>query len=84
MLSALRKIRNGSGVIIPKPMLAEIGSSTGDAIDIAVHSGGIVITPVRAGPRAGWAEDAMGIAAAGDDALVSPESANADDGDLTW
>ena len=50
--SAVRKMGNSSGVIIPKPFLAEIGAKAGDVVDIMVESGRIVIAPL---PSSTWA-----------------------------
>jgi len=83
MRAALRKMGNSSGVIIPKPLLTEIGAKAGDDMEMTIEAGRIVIAPVRDKPRAGWADDARTIALAEDDALAWPEFANADD-DLTW
>lgn len=84
MRSAIRKMGNSSGVIIPKPLLSEIGAKAGDDVELVVEAGRIVIAPIRVHPRAGWADDAQDIALAGDDTLVWPAFVNADDGDLTW
>ncbi len=79
MRGAVRKMGNSSGVIIPKPLLQDIGAQVGDEVEMAVESGRLVITPVRASSRATWAADAKRIAEAGDDALVWPEIGNAED-----
>jgi len=84
MRGAVRKMGNSSGVIIPRPLLIEVGAKAGDDVELRVESGRIVITPLRGGVRAGWAEDARRLAETGNDALVWPEFGNADDGDLTW
>ncbi|MEK1855709.1 MAG: AbrB/MazE/SpoVT family DNA-binding domain-containing protein [Phyllobacterium sp.] len=84
MRSAVRKMGNSSGVIIPKPFLVEIGSKSGDEVEILVENGRIVITPVRSQPRAGWAEDAKRLAEEGDDASVWPDFPNEADIDLKW
>ena len=84
MRSAVRRMGNSSGIIIPKPLLIEIGAKAGDDVEMLVEAGRIVIAPIHAHPRAGWAEDARRIAEEGDDALVWPEFGNADDGALTW
>ena len=65
----LRRMGNASGVIIPKPLLAQLGIEAGDTFDLALEEGRIVLVPVREHPRAGWAEAAQEIAANGDDAL---------------
>lgn len=84
MRTALRKLGNSSGVIIPKSMLAELGITPGDPIDIALDRGRITITPVKRSPREGWDEAFRQLAEAGDDRLVWPGFANDDDSALTW
>jgi len=84
MRSAVRKMGNSSGIIIPKPLLSEIGVKAGDAVEVGVRDGQIVIEPVRSTVRSGWAEDARAIAAAGDDRLVLGEFANDGDDHLIW
>ncbi len=70
------------GVLIPKPILAQVGLE-GKA-DLQVRDGVIEIRPVNRNPREGWAEDAKRLADEGQDALVWPEFANEDDKDLAW
>jgi antitoxin MazE len=84
MRATLRKLGNSSGVIIPKPLLGEIGVEVGDVFDVNLEEGRIVLAPVSRRPRAGWTEASLKIAKAGDDALVWPEFSNADDADLVW
>jgi antitoxin MazE len=79
---AIRKMGNSQGVLIPKPILAQVGLE--GTADLQVRDGAIVIRPVRRNPRQGWAEDAKRLAQAKDDALVWPEFANEDDEDLAW
>jgi antitoxin MazE len=83
MRTAIRKIGNSQGVLIPKPMLAETGLDVD--VDISVENGAIVLRPIHDHqPRAGWADAARGIAAQGDDVPVWPEFANAEDAELKW
>jgi antitoxin MazE len=84
MRATVRKMGNSSGVIIPKPILAQIGVAAGDDLDLSINDGRIVLVPAKRYPRAGWAEAAKRIAEAGDDALVWPEFGNAGDADLKW
>jgi antitoxin MazE len=84
MRSALRKMGNSSGVIIPRPLLDQIGATTGDELNLTVEGRRLVIEPVTRSPREGWAEEARAIAAAGEDELVWPEFANDDDASLQW
>jgi antitoxin MazE len=83
MRTAIRKIGNSQGVLIPKLMLAETGLDAD--VDISVENGTIVLRPIQdPSPRAGWADAAREIAAQGADIPVWPEFANAGDAELTW
>jgi antitoxin MazE len=84
MQSSIKKIGNSSGVLIPKPLLSQLGAAAGDTVDLSFDNGRLVIAFEKPHPRAGWAAAAQAIAAAGDDKLVWPEFANADDDELTW
>lgn len=84
MRSAVKKIGNSAGIVIPKPLLAEIGAKAGDGVELTVEQGRIVIERVQTQAREGWAEDAKRLAAADDDALAWPEFGNAEDAELTW
>ena len=78
----IRKIGNSQGVLIPKPILAQLGLE--GMADLQVRDGVIEIRPLQRDPRAGWAEDAQRLAAQADDALVWPALANAGDDELVW
>ena len=82
MLTTLRKLGNSQGVIIPKPLLAQVGL-TAEA-DMQVENGAIVLRPARRSPREGWAAASQAIAAIEDDALVWSEFANEGDEALRW
>jgi len=45
--TALRRIGNSAGVLIPKPFLLEVGLRAGDPVDLRVRKGRIYIQPVR-------------------------------------
>jgi antitoxin MazE len=79
---AIRKMGNSQGVLIPKPILAQIGLE--ERADLQVRDGVIEIRPLRRNPREGWAEDARRLAAQSDDTLVWPEFANEGDDKLVW
>jgi antitoxin MazE len=79
---AIRKMGNSQGVLIPKPILAQVGLE--GTADLQVRDGVIEIRPLHRNPREGWAEDAQRLARQGDDALVWPEVANAGDAELAW
>ena len=85
MLSALRKIGNSTGIVLPKPVLAQIGLASGATLDLTVEDGRLIGTPITPAVRAGWAEDAAAIAASGE-APLSDWSDFGNEGDdlLTW
>lgn len=78
---ALRKVGNSLGVIIPKPLLAQVGMT--DEAHVAVEDGAIVLRPVKRSPREGWSEASHAIAQVGE-ALAWPEFANEGDDALRW
>jgi len=84
MRTAVRKMGNSSGVIIPKPLLGQVGLRTGDDVELTLEGGKIILAPVRVYPREGWAEASRAVAEAGEDGLVWPEFGNEDDDALTW
>jgi antitoxin MazE len=82
---AIREMGNSRGVLIPKPILAQLGLE--GTADLQVRGGVIelrAVRRVRREPRKGWAEDAQRVAAEGDDALVWPELENESDADWVW
>jgi len=79
---AIRKMGNSQGVLIPKPILAQLGLE-GKA-DLPVLNGVIEIRPVKRNPREGWAEHARRLPQDEDGALVWPEFPNQGDEGLVW
>jgi antitoxin MazE len=79
---AIRRMGNSQGVLIPKPILAQVGLA--GSADLQVRDGVIEIRPIRRNPREGWADDAKRLAQQGGDALVWPEVANEGDADIVW
>jgi antitoxin MazE len=75
---------NSAGIILPKPILTELGVKTGDDLSLTLGKGRVVLVPVKAHPRDGWARASMVIAASGDDALVWPEFWNSGDDEIVW
>lgn len=82
MLTKVRKLGNSRGIIIPKPLMEQVGLT--DEAQISVENGAIVLRPARRAPREGWAQACQAIATASDDALVWPDFANEDDEKLVW
>ena len=84
MKTTVRRMGNSHGVIIPKPLLADIGLSEGDAVDMKLKKGRLVIVPLDRDPRAGWAAECEKLAAGGEDAPAWPEFANEADKTADW
>lgn len=65
MATAIRKIGNSAGVILPKPALAALGVQEGDAVEFVYEPGKISIIPARTDPRKGWEDDFRALAKEG-------------------
>lgn len=83
MKVTLHRIGNSQGVILPKPLLAQVGF-TGREVELTVEQDAIVLREPKKSVRFGWADAAKKIADDGDDALIWPEFSNEDDASLTW
>lgn len=70
------------GVLIPKPVLAQLGLE--NEVEMEIENDAIVLRRPKHKAREGWAEASKALAEGGDDALVMGEFPNADDADLTW
>ena len=81
---AIRNIGNSKGVVLPKPLLAQVGLDGCAVAQVAVENGAIVLRKPEPPVREGWAQAAKAVADAGDDALLLGEFGNADDAVLTW
>ena len=84
MRTALRKMGNSTGMIVPKAILRQAGVEAGTDLELTVVEGAIMAKPAARHPREGWEEDAKALAAAGDDKLVWPDFANDFDEEWTW
>lgn len=82
MLTAIRRLGNSQGILIPKPLLQQLGLE-GQA-ELNVEGDALVLRRPKAAVRSGWAEASKQVAAAGDDALVMPEFGNEADEELAW
>lgn len=85
MQTALRKMGNSVGMIVPKALLDELGAGVGTPMDVQVENGRVVATPRRK-LREGWEEDAKRIGA---EPLTEEERdwmafGNEGDDELTW
>lgn len=79
---AIRRIGNSQGIVIPKPLLAQVGLE-GHA-DLTIERNALVLRRPAKATRAGWAAAAQKIAESGDEALVLGEFSNEGDAGLAW
>lgn len=82
MRTVIRKMGNSQGVIIPKPLLAQLGLE--DEIEMVVENDALVLRKPAKKSREGWAVASKELADVGDDRLVWPEFANEDDENRVW
>jgi len=82
MQVSIRPFGNSRGIVIPKPMLAQLGLV--DEADLTVENGALVIRKPALPARSGWADAAKAVALANDDGLLLGEFANEGDEDLAW
>jgi antitoxin MazE len=81
---SIRQIGNSQGVVIPKPVLAQLGLNSKEGAEMTIEDGALVLRKPAPPARTGWADAARKIAASGDDELVMGEFGNAEDSELTW
>ncbi|AJP73819.1 AbrB/MazE/SpoVT family DNA-binding domain-containing protein [Sphingomonas hengshuiensis] len=83
MQTALRKMGNSTGLIVPRTILNAMGVTTGSAMELRVEDGKLIATPVERTPRDGWALAAQSVA---EDRSADEWQGFASEGDadLTW
>lgn len=81
---SIRKIGNSQGVVIPKPVLAQLGLDGEAGAEMTIEDGALVLRRPASPARFGWAEAARSIAEPGDDELVMGEFGNEEDSELVW
>ncbi len=79
---SIRPFGNSRGIVIPKPMLAQLGLV--DQADLTIEDGALVIRKPALPARTGWADAAKAVALAKDDELLLGDFANEGDEDLAW
>jgi len=82
MLTTIRRLGNSQGILIPKPLLRQVGLE--DQAEMSIEGDALVLRRPQAATRAGWAEASQKLASSGDDALVLPDFANEEDAELAW
>ena len=78
----IRRIGNSQGILIPKPLLEQIGLE-GHA-EMTIERDALVLRKPSKPKRAGWAAAARKIAESGEGALVLGEFGNEGDAELVW
>ncbi len=85
MHTALRKMGNSTGMIVPRAILGEIGLDVGAKLDVRVEAGTIIATPIKTERRAYWADAAAEVARHSDSDETDWQSlGNEGDDALTW
>lgn len=82
MKVTIRKMGNSQGILIPKPILAQLGLE--GEVEMEVQDDVLIIRKPRKQVRIGWADASRAVARAGDDSLVMGEFGNADDSEWVW
>ena len=82
MQVTIRRMGNSQGVLIPKPLLKQLGLE-GHA-EMRVEGDALVLRPATPQMRSGWAEASRRIAAAGEDTLVLQGFSNEEDRNWQW
>jgi antitoxin MazE len=86
MQTALRKMGNSTGLVLPKPILKALRVTNGAAMDLVVEKGRVIATPIRRKVREGWEDDAKRLGA---EPLTNEDQAwlslgNESDASLEW
>ena len=81
---SIRKIGNSQGIVIPKPVLVQLGLNSKVGAEMTIEDGALVLRRPASRVRTGWADAARRIAEAGDDELVMGEFDNTEDRELVW
>ena len=80
MLTTIRRLGNSQGILIPKPLLRQVGLE--DQAELTVDGDSLVLRRPKSEPRAGWSEAAKLIASEKEDHLVMGEFTNEEDTEL--
>jgi antitoxin MazE len=82
MLARIRRLGNSQGVLIPKPLLQQVGLV--NEAEMRVEGDALVLRRPKAAPRSQWAAASRRLSEAADDGLVLTEFANEGDAELRW
>jgi antitoxin MazE len=81
---AIRTIGNSKGVVIPKPLLSQVGLDDQVTVSIAIENGNIVLSKPAKPARDGWAAAAAALAEKGGDVPLMDGFSNEADAELEW
>lgn len=84
MKTVIRPMGNSQGVLIPKPVLEQLGMAREDVVNLSIEGDALVLRKPSPSPRAGWAEAAATLSTAADAKPAWPVFANAADAELKW
>lgn len=82
MKATIRRMGNSQGVLIPKPVFAQLGLES--EVDMTVEGDALVIRKPKQKVRNGWAEASQKVADSGDDVLVMGMFRNTKDKETVW
>ena len=80
----IKEFGNSKGIIIPKPLLAQVGLEDQSIVDITIENGSIVLRKSSKPLRIGWSQAAQNLNTLDGDLLVLGEFTNSEDKDLVW
>lgn len=84
MKTAIRKMGNSQGVLIPKPFLLQTGLDIGE-VEIEVENDAIVIRKPKRKSREGWAQACQRLAETSSSQTIAwPLIPNNADADFSW
>jgi antitoxin MazE len=81
---AIRNIGNSKGLVLPKPLLAQVGLDGASTAEVVLKGDSIILRKPAKTARAGWAQAAAALASQGGDSLLMGEFGNTDDEELSW
>jgi antitoxin MazE len=76
---SIKRMGNSAAILLSKPVLAHLGVSAGDVVDLDLIEGRVVLSAIPRHPREGWAQAAQDLATNNDDAAVWPDFDNEGD-----
>ncbi len=79
---AIRPFGNSRGIVIPKPLLTQLGLE--NEAEVSVENDALVIRKPAHAARTGWGEAAKALVQSNDDVLIMGDFDNEADEDLKW